>query len=131
MKQAFAIFTILWSSATLSGQAMNTLSAQDRGQGWQLLLDGKTLAGWHVSTLPGAPEPVRLSRRNPVRSGRRSPVSRREQNPRRRARLTGKSSMICILEAKADPNGQPDERRRSVFVRRPVSTSFVNSFVPR
>src|SRR5213593_2292928 len=50
IKQAsFAMFTLLWSSATLFGQTMNTLSAQERAQGWQLLFDGKTLAGWHAS----------------------------------------------------------------------------------
>lgn len=49
-KQAsFAMFTLLWSSATLFGQTINTLSAQDSSQGWHLLFDGKTLAGWHVS----------------------------------------------------------------------------------
>src|SRR5438552_7409846 len=51
-KQAFAMFTLLWSSATLFGQDVNTLSAQERAQGWQLLFDGKTLAGWHVSAPP-------------------------------------------------------------------------------
>jgi hypothetical protein len=49
-KQAsFAMFTLLWSSATLFGQTMNALSAEERAQGWQLLFDGKTLAAWHVS----------------------------------------------------------------------------------
>ena len=45
----FAVFTLLWSAATLFGQTMNALSAQERAQGWQLLFDGKTLTGWHVS----------------------------------------------------------------------------------
>jgi hypothetical protein len=50
IKQAsFAAFTLLWSSATLFGQTMNTLTDQERAQGWQLVFDGKTLAGWHVS----------------------------------------------------------------------------------
>jgi hypothetical protein len=50
IKQAsFAMFALLWSSATLFGQTMNTLTDQERAQGWQLLFDGKTLAGWHVS----------------------------------------------------------------------------------
>src|SRR5436309_13078929 len=49
-KQAsFAMITLLWSSATLFAQTMNTLTAQERAQGWQLLFDGKTLAEWHVS----------------------------------------------------------------------------------
>ena len=51
-KQAFAMFTLLWSSATLFGQDVNTLSAQESAQGWHLLFDGITLAGWHVSAPP-------------------------------------------------------------------------------
>src|ERR1700730_6379789 len=49
-KQAsFALFTLLWSSATLFGQTMNALSPEESAQGWELLFDGKALAGWHVS----------------------------------------------------------------------------------
>ncbi len=40
-----------WSVPSF-GQAVNTLSAQERAQGWQLLFDGKTLAGLHVSVPP-------------------------------------------------------------------------------
>src|SRR6185295_10591938 len=39
-------------SAALSGQAANTLTAQEKAQGWQLLFDGKTLDGWHPSAPP-------------------------------------------------------------------------------
>jgi 3-keto-disaccharide hydrolase len=49
---SFAVVALLWSSAALSGQTVNTLTAQERAQGWQLLFDGKTLAGWHVSAPP-------------------------------------------------------------------------------
>jgi len=52
MRAAFTIAVLLWSSAPLAGQASNTLTAQERAQGWQLLFDGKTLAGWHVSAPP-------------------------------------------------------------------------------
>ena len=36
-------------SALSFGQNVNTLSAEERAQGWQLLFDGKSLAGWHGS----------------------------------------------------------------------------------
>ena len=60
---SFAMLTLFWLSATLLGQTTNTLTAQERTQGWQLLFDGKTLAGWHVSApaqgggRTGAPQP--------------------------------------------------------------------------
>jgi 3-keto-disaccharide hydrolase len=53
VKSAIVIFAMLWSTPTLSGQAINTLSAQDRAEGWELLFDGKTLTGWHVSAPAG------------------------------------------------------------------------------
>jgi hypothetical protein len=79
MKRGVAIFTMLWSSVALSGQTMNTLSAQDRAQGWQLLFDGKTLAGWHVSAPPGGgarsgpaqpPQPGQVGTPRPCVAGR-------------------------------------------------------------
>jgi hypothetical protein len=48
-RASLVAFTLLWSSATLFAQTMNTLSAPELAQGWQLLFNGKTLAGWHVS----------------------------------------------------------------------------------
>ena len=44
--------TVALLAAPSFGQDMNTLSAPERAQGWQLLFDGKTLAGWHVSVPP-------------------------------------------------------------------------------
>jgi hypothetical protein len=56
-KQAsFAAFTFLLWSAALVAQNMNTLTAQEKAQGWQLLFDGKTLKGWHSSAPPPARE---------------------------------------------------------------------------
>ena len=46
---SFAALILLWLPATLVGQTTNTLTAQERAQGWQLLFDGKTLGGWHAS----------------------------------------------------------------------------------
>jgi hypothetical protein len=46
---AFASVGLLCLSATLVAQRTNALTAQERAQGWQLLFDGKTIAGWHVS----------------------------------------------------------------------------------
>jgi hypothetical protein len=60
---SFVLFAVFWLSTTLLGQTLNTLTAQERTQGWQLLFDGKTLAGWHVSApargggRTGAPQP--------------------------------------------------------------------------
>src|SRR5262245_2698426 len=47
-----AMVALFWWAPPMSGQTMNTVSAQDRAQGWQLLFDGQTLAGWHVSAPP-------------------------------------------------------------------------------
>jgi hypothetical protein len=80
---AFAIFTLLWSPAVLSGQTMNALTAQDRAQGWQLLFDGKTLAGWHVSApvqgggrsgAPQPPQPGQVGTPKPCVTGRSEPA---------------------------------------------------------
>jgi 3-keto-disaccharide hydrolase len=53
VKSAIVIFAMLWSTPTLFGQAINALSGQDRAEGWELLFDGKTLTGWHVSAPAG------------------------------------------------------------------------------
>jgi hypothetical protein len=55
---SIAVFTIIASMATLFAQNINTLSAQEKAQGWQLLFDGKTLSGWH-SAAPPQPAPGR------------------------------------------------------------------------
>jgi hypothetical protein len=47
-----ALLALLWLSATPLGQTINTLTSQERSEGWQLLFDGQTLAGWHVSAPP-------------------------------------------------------------------------------
>ena len=44
---SLAVGTLLLWSAASRAQTVNTLTAQDAAQGWQLLFDGKTLAGWH------------------------------------------------------------------------------------
>jgi hypothetical protein len=48
---SLALLPLVWS-VSLSGQATNMLTAQEKAQGWQLLFDGKTLNGWHSQAPP-------------------------------------------------------------------------------
>jgi hypothetical protein len=41
-----AVFSFPVQSAPTPGEAHNTLTATEKAQGWKLLFDGKTLAGW-------------------------------------------------------------------------------------
>ena len=45
-RQAIAVGLILVGGATIAAQGQNALTAQEQAQGWKLLFDGKTLAGW-------------------------------------------------------------------------------------
>jgi hypothetical protein len=53
-QNSFAVFAVLVWTATVFGQNMNALTAQEKAQGWQLLFDGKTLNGWHSAAPPPA-----------------------------------------------------------------------------
>jgi len=43
---------LLASALPSYAQAINTLTAQEKADGWQLLFDGTTLKGWHASVPP-------------------------------------------------------------------------------
>jgi hypothetical protein len=64
IQASFIVVPLLVWSAALSGQAMNSLTSQEKAQGWQLLFDGKTLNHWHASAPPqgqppsAAPQPA-------------------------------------------------------------------------
>jgi hypothetical protein len=45
-------FASVMCAATAGAQTINTLTPQEKAQGWQLLFDGKTLTGWHSSAPP-------------------------------------------------------------------------------
>ena len=64
---ALLALLLLLSSATVGAQAINSLSAKEKADGWQLLFDGKTLAGWHSS--PGAPGGGRTAAPAPPQPG--------------------------------------------------------------
>ena len=49
---SLALLPLLVWSVSLSGQATNMLTAQEKAQGWQLLFNGKTLSGWHSAAPP-------------------------------------------------------------------------------
>ena len=48
---SLAVCSLLIWPAAAAGQTMNSLTAREKADGWQLLFDGKTMEGWH----PAAP----------------------------------------------------------------------------
>ena len=65
---------LLWS-ATVFAQSANSLTAQEKTQGWQLLFDGKALNGWHSALPPqgrgraGAPQAAPQAAPQPAPAG--------------------------------------------------------------
>jgi hypothetical protein len=60
-------FLCAWCAAARA--ADNTLSPQEKQDGWQLLFDGSTFAGWKTNTLQPSKTPIEDASLNPHRSG--------------------------------------------------------------
>jgi hypothetical protein len=91
----------LWS-ATLIGQNINTLTAQEKAQGWQLLFDGKTLKGWHSS----APPPAREGRGRAGAPQGRAGGAQQQAQPGQMAQV-GSSPKPCVGARGASPAAVP------------------------
>ena len=68
-----AFLTVLSSSVPIPSQSLNTLTPAEKQQGWELLFDGHSLAGWHTY---GNPKETQWEvsdgaiRMNPSRTGK-------------------------------------------------------------
>ena len=48
MKQIIILIVFVISASAITAQKPNTLTRQEKKQGWKLLFDGKTTQGWHT-----------------------------------------------------------------------------------
>jgi hypothetical protein len=55
IRRTFIFASVLLAALPALGQIPNTLSAQEKAAGWQLLFDGKTSAGWRSVRSSGFP----------------------------------------------------------------------------
>jgi hypothetical protein len=55
IRRTFIIASVLLAALPALGQIPNTLSAEEKAAGWQLLFDGRTSAGWRSNRSSGFP----------------------------------------------------------------------------
>jgi hypothetical protein len=55
MRAHFILASLLLATFPALSQTPNTLTPKEKAQGWQLLFDGKTAAGWRGTTKPAFP----------------------------------------------------------------------------
>ncbi len=78
-------------SVTLSGEQINSLTAKEKAEGWQLLFDGKTLNGWHSSAPPEGRGGRAQTPAAPAQAGAMAQVG---SNPKPCSTSLGKSGQV-------------------------------------
>ncbi len=82
IRASLALLGLLLCVGPAGAQSANTLTPQQRSEGWQLLFDGQTLTGWHSAAPPqraaraGAPPAAQAAPGAPGQTGTPGPCTR-------------------------------------------------------